>query len=167
MYRRISVPVLVGYGRIAAHTASIRETGTLARCTPADVCDWRGDPADGGDVSACGGFVLAIQSASELKRYGAIQLFIDIAVVAFTRELGPLLTAIVVSGRSGSAFSAEIGTMVVTEEIDALRTMAIDLVELLLAPKHLGAMVAVPRLTVMSSAFVILAGAGFMFLSRT
>jgi len=117
-------------------------------------------------VSACGGFILAIQSASELKRYGAIQLVVDIVVVAFTRELGPLLTAIVVSGRSGSAFSAEIGTMVVTEEIDALRTMAIDPVELVLAPKYLGAMVAVPCLTVMSSAFATLAGAGFMFLSQ-
>ena len=117
-------------------------------------------------VSACGGFILAIQSASELKRYGAIQLVIDIVVVAFTRELGPLLTAIVVSGRSGSAFSAEIGTMVVTEEIDALRTMAIDPVELVLAPKYLGAIVAVPCLTVMSSAFATLAGAGFMFLSQ-
>jgi phospholipid/cholesterol/gamma-HCH transport system permease protein len=117
-------------------------------------------------VSACGGFILAIQSASELKRYGAVQLVVDIVVVAFTRELGPLLTAIVVSGRSGSAFSAEIGTMVVTEEIDALHTMAIDPVELVLAPKYLGAMVAVPCLTVMSSAFALLAGAGFMFLSQ-
>jgi phospholipid/cholesterol/gamma-HCH transport system permease protein len=117
-------------------------------------------------VSACGGFILAIQSASELKRYGAVQLVIDIVVIAFTRELGPLLTAIVVSGRSGSAFSAEIGTMVVTEEIDALRTMAIDPVELVLAPKYIGAMVAVPCLTVMSSAFATLAGAGFMFLSQ-
>jgi phospholipid/cholesterol/gamma-HCH transport system permease protein len=79
-----------------------------------------------GIVSVCGGFILAIQSASELGRIGAVQLVIDIVVIAFTRELGPLLTAIVVSGRSGSAFSAEIGTMVVTEEIDALRTMSID-----------------------------------------
>lgn len=118
-------------------------------------------------VSACGGFILAIQSASELKRFGAIQLVIDIVVIAFTRELGPLLTAIVVSGRSGSSFSAEIGTMVVTEEIDALRTMAIDPVELVLAPKYLAALVAVPCLTIMSSAFATLAGAGFMFLNRS
>src|ERR1700761_3477482 len=117
-------------------------------------------------VSACGGFILAIQSASELKRYGAMQLVIDIVVIAFTRELGPLLTAIVVSGRSGSAFSAEIGTMVVTEEIDALRTMAIDPVELVLTPKYLASVVVVPCLTIMSSVFAILAGAGFMYLSR-
>src|ERR1700744_3051125 len=115
-------------------------------------------------VSACGGFILAIQSASELKRYGALQLVVDIVVVAFTRELGPLLTAIVVSGRSGSAFSAEIGTMVVTEEIDALRTMAIDPVELVLAPKFIAAMIVVPCLTIVGSCFGILAGAGFMYL---
>ncbi len=117
-------------------------------------------------VSACCGFILAIQSASELKRYGAMNLVIDILVIAFTREMGPLLTAVVVSGRSGSAFSAEIGTMVVTEEIDALRTMAIDPVELVLAPKFLAAMIVVPCLAVMSCAFACLAGGFFMFLSE-
>ena len=117
-------------------------------------------------VSACCGFILAIQSASELKRYGAMNLVIDILVIAFTREMGPLLTAVVVSGRSGSAFSAEIGTMVVTEEIDALRTMAIDPVELVLAPKFLAAMVVVPCLAIMSCAFAFMAGAAFMFLSQ-
>ena len=116
-------------------------------------------------VSACGGFILAIQSASELNRFGALQVVIDIVVIAFTRELGPLLTAIVVSGRSGSAFAAEIGTMEVTEEIDALRTMAIDPVELVLGPKYLASIIVVPCLTIMSSIFAILAGAGFMYLS--
>ncbi len=116
-------------------------------------------------VAACGGSILAIQSASELRHFGALQLVIDIVVIAFTRELGPLLTAIVVSGRSGSAFSAEIGTMVVTEEIDALRTMAIDPIELVLAPKYLAAMIVVPCLNIMSNVFGILAGAVFMYLS--
>ena len=81
-------------------------------------------------VAACGGGILAIQCASALHQFGATQLVVNIVAIAFTKELGPLLTAIVVSGRSGSAFSAEIGTMVVTEEIDALRTMAIDPIEL-------------------------------------
>jgi phospholipid/cholesterol/gamma-HCH transport system permease protein len=115
-------------------------------------------------VAACGGSILAIQSASELSQFGAMQLVVDIVVVAFTRELGPLLTAIVVSGRSGSAFSAEIGTMVVTEEIDALRTMAVDPVELVLAPKYLAAMIVVPCLTIMSNMFGILSGGVFMYL---
>jgi phospholipid/cholesterol/gamma-HCH transport system permease protein len=116
-------------------------------------------------VAACGGSILAIQAASQLSQFGALQLVIDIVVIAFTRELGPLLTAIVVSGRSGSAFSAEIGTMVVTEEIDALRTMAIDPIELVLAPKYLASMIVVPCLSIISNLFGILAGAVFMYLS--
>jgi phospholipid/cholesterol/gamma-HCH transport system permease protein len=115
-------------------------------------------------VAACGGSILAIQSASELSQFGAMQMVVDIVVIAFTRELGPLLTAIVVSGRSGSAFSAEIGTMVVTEEIDALRTMAVDPIELVLAPKYLAAMIVVPCLTIMSNLFGILSGGVFMYL---
>ena len=116
-------------------------------------------------LSACIGFIVAIQTAAELRRFGALQLVISIVAVGFTRELGPLVTAIVVSGRSGSAFSAEIGTMVATNEIDALRTMAIDPIEFVLAPKYLAAIIAVPCLTVMSNVFGILAGAGFMYLS--
>jgi phospholipid/cholesterol/gamma-HCH transport system permease protein len=116
-------------------------------------------------VAACGGSILAIQAASQLSQFGAMQLVIDIVVIAFTRELGPLLTAIVVSGRSGSAFSAEIGTMVVTEEIDALRTMAIDPIELILAPKYLAALVVVPCLSIISNLCGIIAGAAFMYLS--
>jgi len=115
-------------------------------------------------VASCAGCILAIQSATILNQFGAIQLVINIVVIAFTKELGPLLTATVVSGRSGSAFSAEIGTMVVTEEIDALRTMAIDPVELVLAPKFIAAMIVVPCLTIVGSSFGILAGAGFMYL---
>jgi len=115
-------------------------------------------------VAACAGFILAIQSAYALSRFGAVQLVIYIVVVAFTKELGPVLTATVASGRSGSAFSAEIGTMVVTEEIDALRTMAIDPIELVLAPKYFAAMIVIPCLTVISSFVGIAAGAVFMFL---
>ena len=74
-----------------------------------------------GIMSVCAGFILAMQGASELRRVGAMQYVIDLVAIGFTRELGPLLTAIAVSGRSGSAFSAEIGTMQVTEEIGAQR----------------------------------------------
>jgi phospholipid/cholesterol/gamma-HCH transport system permease protein len=116
-----------------------------------------------GILSACTGFILAIQVAAELRRFGALRLVVDIVAVGFTRELGPLVTAIVVSGRSGSAFSAEIGTMVVTNEIDALRTMAVDPLEFVLAPKYVAAMIAVPCLTIMSNLFGILAGAVFMY----
>jgi len=118
-----------------------------------------------GVMAVCAGFILAMQGASELRRFGAMQFVIDLVTIGFTRELGPLLTAIAVSGRSGSAFSAEIGTMVVTEEIDALRTMAIDPVEFLLAPKYLAALVVLPCLTIISNACGILAGWLFMRIS--
>ena len=113
-------------------------------------------------MAICAGMILALQGAAELRRFGALRYVIDLVAMGFTRELGPLLTAIVVSGRSGSAFSAEIGTMVVTSEIDALRTLALDPVEFVLAPKFLAALVMVPCLTIMCNVFGILAGAGFM-----
>jgi phospholipid/cholesterol/gamma-HCH transport system permease protein len=113
-------------------------------------------------MSACAGLILAMQGASELRRMGAIDLVVELVTIGFTRELGPLLTAIAVSGRSASAFSAEIGTMKVTEEIDALRTMAIDPLEFVLAPKYLAALVVFPCLTIFSNAFGILAGGAFM-----
>src|SRR5580692_7683170 len=113
-------------------------------------------------MAICAGFILAMQGASELRRFGAMQFVTDLVTIGFTRELGPLLTAIAVSGRSGSAFSAEIGTMVVTEEIDALRTMAIDPIEFVLAPKFLAALIMLPCLTILGSACGILAGGVFM-----
>ncbi|MGO9241477.1 MAG: MlaE family ABC transporter permease [Bryobacteraceae bacterium] len=118
-----------------------------------------------GLMSVCTGFILAMQIGAELRRYGALQYVMDVVAIGFTREIGPVLTAIVVSGRSGSAFSAEIGTMVVTSEIDALRTMALDPIEFVLAPKFLAALITIPCLTILSSAFGILAGAGFMYIS--
>jgi phospholipid/cholesterol/gamma-HCH transport system permease protein len=115
-----------------------------------------------GIMAVCAGFILAMQGASELRSFGAMKLVVDLVSIGFTRELGPLLAAIAVSGRSGSAFSAEIGSMVVTEEVDVLRTMAIDPVEFLLAPKYLAMLIMLPCLTVLSNACGILAGALFM-----
>jgi phospholipid/cholesterol/gamma-HCH transport system permease protein len=94
-----------------------------------------------------------------------MQYVIELVAVGFTRELGPLLTAIAVSGRSGSAFAAEIGTMKVTEELDSLRVMALEPVEFVLAPKYLAALISVPCLSIISNFFGILAGGLFMFFS--
>ena len=94
-----------------------------------------------GAMSLCTGFILALQSASELRRFGALEFVVNLVAIGFTRELGPLITALSVSGRSASAISAEIGTMVVTEEIDALRVMGLDPVEFTLAPKYLAALI--------------------------
>lgn len=118
-----------------------------------------------GLMALCSGFILAMQGASELRRLGAMQLVIDLVAIGFTRELGPLITAIAVSGRSGSAFSAEIGTMMVTEEVDALRVMAFDPIEFVLAPKYLAALIVVPCLSVLCNVCGILAGGIFMFFS--
>src|SRR5208337_4428033 len=118
-----------------------------------------------GLMAICSGFILAMQGASELRRFGAIHYVIELVAVGFTRELGPLITAIAVSGRSGSAFAAEIGTMKVTEEIDALKVMAFEPVEFVLAPKYLAALVTVPCLTIVSNVFGIFAGGLFMFFS--
>ena len=116
-------------------------------------------------LAMCSGFILAMQGASELRRFGALHYVIDLVAIGFTRELGPLLTAIAVSGRSGSAFAAEIGTMKVTEEIDALKVMAFEPLEFLLAPKYLAALVSVPCLSIVSNFFGILAGGLFMLFS--
>jgi phospholipid/cholesterol/gamma-HCH transport system permease protein len=116
-------------------------------------------------MAICTGFILAMQGASELRRFGAMHYVIDLVAVGFTRELGPLLTAIAVSGRSGSAFAAEIGTMKVTEELDSLRVMALEPVEFLLAPKYLAALICVPCLSVISNFCGIVAGGLFMFFS--
>lgn len=116
-------------------------------------------------LSMSTGFIFAMQSGAELRRFGALQLVVDIIGIGFTREMGPLLTAVVVSSRSGSAFSAEIGTMKVTNEINVLRTMGLNPIEFVLAPKYLAAVITVPCLTLMSDLFGVLAGGAFMRVS--
>jgi len=107
------------------------------------------------------GLILALQAAYELRRFGAISAVATAVAVSMSRELGPLITAIVVIGRSGSAFAAEIGTMKVSEEIDALETMAISPIRFLVAPKFLAMMVILPCLTIWANAMGILGGSLF------
>lgn len=107
------------------------------------------------------GLILALQAAYELRRFGAISYVATAVAVSMSRELGPLITAIVVIGRSGSSFAAEIGTMKVTEEIDALETMAISPVRFLVTPKFLAMIVMLPCLTIWANAMGILGGSLF------
>jgi phospholipid/cholesterol/gamma-HCH transport system permease protein len=107
------------------------------------------------------GLIMALQSAYELRQLGAMQLVAGAVAVSILRELGPLLTAIVVIGRSGSAFAAEIGTKKVTEEVDALRTMAFDPVAFLVAPKFLAMLIMVPCLTVWADFMGVVGGCVF------
>jgi len=108
------------------------------------------------------GLILALQAAYELRRFGAISYVSTAVAISMTRELGPLITAIVVIGRSGSAFAAEIGTMKVTEEIDALETMAISPVRFLVTPKFLAMIVMLPCLTIWANTLGILGGSLFI-----
>jgi phospholipid/cholesterol/gamma-HCH transport system permease protein len=107
------------------------------------------------------GMILALQGAYELRRLGALQLVASAVAISMTRELGPLMTAIIVIGRSGSAFAAEIGTMKVNEEIDALQTMALEPVHFLVAPKFLAMILMLPCLTTWSDFMGVLGGALF------
>jgi phospholipid/cholesterol/gamma-HCH transport system permease protein len=107
------------------------------------------------------GLIIALQGAYELQRLGAMQLVSSLVAVAITRELGPLMTAIVVIGRSGSAFAAEIGTMRVTEELDALETMALDPVGFLVVPKFLAMAVMLPCLAIWADMMGVLGGSLF------
>jgi phospholipid/cholesterol/gamma-HCH transport system permease protein len=107
------------------------------------------------------GVIIALQGAYELQRLGAMQLVSSLVAITITRELGPLITAIVVIGRSGSAFAAEIGTMRVTEELDALTTMALDPVAFLVVPKFVAMAVMLPCLAILADLMGILGGCSF------
>jgi phospholipid/cholesterol/gamma-HCH transport system permease protein len=107
------------------------------------------------------GLIMALQSAYELRRFGGIFYVAAAVAISMSRELGPLITAIVVIGRSGSAFAAEIATMKVTEEIDALETMAISPVNFLVTPKLLAMIVMLPCLTIWANTMGILGGSLF------
>jgi len=107
------------------------------------------------------GTILALQAAYELRRFGAIGFVANAVAISLTRELGPLVTAIVVIGRSGSAFAAEIGTMKVSEEIDALETMALDPVRFLVAPKLVAMLLMMPCLTTWSDFMGVVGGSIF------
>jgi phospholipid/cholesterol/gamma-HCH transport system permease protein len=104
------------------------------------------------------GVVIAYQGAQQLRLYGANIFVADLVGLAMVRELAPLLTAIIVAGRSGSAYAAQIGTMKVTEEVDALRTIGLPPLELLVLPKILALLIALPLLTVFADLLGVLGG---------
>ncbi len=94
------------------------------------------------------GLILAFQSLVPMRRFGADIYVANLVALGLLRELGPLLTAVVLAGRSGSAFAAEIGTMKVNEELDALATMGVDAMTMLVLPRLIAAMLVMPVLTV-------------------
>lgn len=108
------------------------------------------------------GLILAFQSAIPMRRFGADIFVANLLGLAMLREMGPLITAIILAGRSSSAFAAEIGTMKVREEIDALTTMGVDPVRFLVLPRVLAAVTMTPLLTVFANLFGLIGGAVVM-----
>lgn len=104
------------------------------------------------------GVVIAYQSGGPLQDYGANLYLVDLLSITMLREMAPLVTAIVVAGRTGSAYAAQLGTMNITEEIDALRTLGITPFEMLVLPKMLALAVALPLLTVLADVLGVFGG---------
>ena len=102
---------------------------------------------------------MAFQAAIPMKMFGAELYVSNLIGIAMIRELGPLMTAIVLAGRSSSAFAAEIGTMRINEEIDALTVMGIDPIKFLIVPRIIASVVITPLLTIFSNLVGILGGA--------
>ncbi len=111
-----------------------------------------------GLISFLIGAVLALQSAAQLRQFGANVFIADLVVIAITREMGPLLTAIMIAGRSGSAIASEVATMVVMEEVDALKTMALNPIRYIIVPKMHASLFTFPFLTVLADILGIAGG---------
>lgn len=122
-----------------------------------DICGARAMPI----ISLLGvliGVILAFQALAQLGRYGASSYVTDLVGAVIVTELGPLMTAIVLAGRSGSAFAAELGSMKAGEEVDALVTMGLSTGRFLLTPKVVALMAALPGLTILADVCGILGG---------
>jgi phospholipid/cholesterol/gamma-HCH transport system permease protein len=104
------------------------------------------------------GIVMAFQGADQLRRFGGEIYTVNLLGITILRELGVLLAAIIIAGRSGSAFTAQIGTMQVNQEIDALRTLGLDPVEVLVLPRVFGLMLTLPLLVVYANALGLIGG---------
>ena len=104
------------------------------------------------------GLVVAYQSAYQLKIYGANIFIVDMLGISILRELAPLITAIVIAGRSGSAFSAQIGAMKITQELDAMKTMGFDPFVFLVMPRVIALMIALPLLIFLADVMGIVGG---------
>jgi len=111
-----------------------------------------------GLISILIGLIMAFMSSLQLKQFGANVFVASLVGISIVKELGPMMTAIIVAGRSGSAFAAEIGTMMVNEEVDALVTIGFEPVRFLAIPKIIAAMLVVPLLTLYAMLFGIMGG---------
>jgi len=104
------------------------------------------------------GIVIAYQGAEQLRKFGTNIFIVDLVGISLVREIAPLIVAILIAGRSGSAYAAEIGTMKVTEELDAVRTLGISPINLLVLPRAFALVIALPLLTVYADILGVFGG---------
>jgi phospholipid/cholesterol/gamma-HCH transport system permease protein len=112
------------------------------------------------------GMVFALQSAVNMARFGAESYVGPLVALAIFRELGPVLTAILVGGKVASGITAELGSMKVTEQIDALRSLGVNYIKRLIVPRVLAALVVFPLLTALANVLGVLGGMVIMYLER-
>jgi len=134
--------VIISFGRLLRHPGRLRIT---ALTTQIERSGLNSIPIVG-LLSFLIGVVLAYQGAEQLKRFGAELFVVNLLGVSILREIGILMTAIIIAGRSGAAFTAQIGTMKVSQEIDAMRTLGLDPIDILVIPRIVALMIALPLL---------------------
>jgi phospholipid/cholesterol/gamma-HCH transport system permease protein len=140
--------------RLLRHPGRLRLTALIAQMEQTGV----NALAIVGMMSFLIGVVIAYQGADQLRRFGAEIYTVDLLGVGILRELGVLMTAIIIAGRSGSAFTAQIGTMRVNEEIDALSTLGLDPIEVLVIPRLFALLLTLPMLTLYANLMGLLGG---------
>ncbi|NBB83717.1 MAG: MlaE family lipid ABC transporter permease subunit [Alphaproteobacteria bacterium] len=146
--------LVVKTGRAAAQPRRLRGTAIASHVEQAGV---NAMPIVG-LLSFLIGVVLAYQGADQLARFGAEIFTVNLVGIAVLREMGGLITAIIVAGRSGSAFTAQIGTMKVNQEIDALQTLGLDPIDLLVLPRVVALLIALPMLTFFANILGLMGG---------
>jgi phospholipid/cholesterol/gamma-HCH transport system permease protein len=149
--------VIVALGRVVAHPGRFRGPALIHQL---EQIAFRGVPIIV-LISFLVGCIVAQQGIFQLQRFGATPFVVNLIGILVLRELGVLLTSIMVSGRSGSAFTAEIGSMKMREEVDALRVMGLDPIEILIVPRLIALMLALPILTFLADLASLL-GAGLV-----
>lgn len=144
----------------SAWFAQLRRPGRIRWTAVADELVAAGHRALGivGLLSFLLGVVIAYQGGIQLQQYGASLFVADLVGLSMVRELAPMITAIIVAGRTGSAYTAQIGTMQVTEEVDALRSLGIPPLDLLVLPKLMALIIALPLLTIFADIMGVIGG---------
>jgi phospholipid/cholesterol/gamma-HCH transport system permease protein len=146
---------LIAFGRVIKHPSRIRFTSLVSNIEQHGL---NAIPIVGLLLFFVG-IVVAYQGYDQLRKFGQELLTVDLTGIIVLREMGVLITAIIIAGRSGSAFTAQIGTMQVNEEVDAIRTLGLDPMEVLVLPRVMALLIALPLLTFFADIIAILGGA--------